>query len=80
MLRFADPHETGVLANEKLLTETMQEYIKAGFTQKGMYSTESLSIKTLKDGDRLQLGNLDLEVMIAGAHWRGLCSYGGDRW
>jgi len=73
----ADPHEAGVLANEKLLTETMQEYIKAGFYPEGYVFDRVAVHKTLKDGDRLQLGNLDLEVMIAPGHTGGgLCLYG----
>ena len=73
----ADPHEATVLGDTVLLRDTMKEYVETGMYPQG-YEFDSVSVhRTMKDGERIQLGIVDLEVLVTPGHTGGgLCLYG----
>lgn len=69
-----DGHEAMVMSNQKLLDDTMLEYVKAGFYPAD-YRLHAVNCdRTLTDGEQFQLGNVSFSAIVAPGHTGGgLC-------
>ena len=73
----ADYHEGGIISDGKLLTDTMAEYIRAGFYPEGYKFPPYKPDRLLADGETITIGKLELKAIVAPGHTGGgLCIYG----